>query len=91
MTLQEKSEKNAAPDFETIRVDVSDGVGHLQLHRPERLNALSKTMLLEINAAMTAFEQDVAIRVVVLSGAGKGFSSGFDLKDQMERNPQGAK
>ena len=40
---------------------------------------------------MTAFEQDVAIRVVVLSGAGKGFSSGFDLKDQMERNPQGAK
>ena len=48
-------------------------------------------MLLEINAAMTAFEQDVAIRVVVLSGAGKGFSSGFDLKDQMERNPQGAK
>lgn len=91
MTLQEKSEKNAAPDFETIRVDVSDGVGHLQLHRPERLNALSKTMLLEINAAMTAFEQDAAIRVVVLSGAGKGFSSGFDLKDQMERNPQGAK
>lgn len=76
--------------FETIRTSVAGGVGHLQLHRPERLNALSAPMLREINTAMTAFEQQADVRVIVLSGAGKGFSSGFDLKDQMQRNPKGA-
>ena len=58
--------------------------------RPERLNALNKATLLEINAALDAFEADPALRVIVLSGAGRGFSSGFDLKEQMERRPEGA-
>jgi enoyl-CoA hydratase len=79
-----------APAYETIRATAQDGVGHLQLHRPERLNALSAPMLREIGAAMTSFEQRDDVRVIVLSGAGKGFSSGFDLKDQMQRNPKGA-
>lgn len=72
-----------------IRTSVSEGVGHLELYRPQRLNALSKEMLLEITAAMDDFERDDGVRVIVLSGSGKGFSSGFDLKDQMERNPKG--
>ena len=77
--------------FNTIRTEVTDGVGHLQLHRPERLNALSAEMLQEIAAAMDQFEQRADVRVIVLSGSGKGFSSGFDLKAQMERNPAGPK
>ena len=76
--------------YTVIRVSQADGVGHVELHRPERLNALSKPMLLEINTAMDDLERDETVRVIVLSGAGKGFSSGFDLKDQMERNPKGA-
>lgn len=76
--------------YDLIRTATADGVGHLELHRPERLNALSREMLIEIGDAMDAFERDEAVRVVVLSGAGKGFSSGFDLKDQMQRNPKGA-
>jgi enoyl-CoA hydratase len=79
------------PQFQTIRTEAADGVGQLQLHRPERLNALSKQMLEEIIEAMNAFERDDTVRVIVLSGAGKGFSSGFDLKDQMQRNPKGPK
>jgi len=77
--------------YTLIRTAIADGVGHLELHRPERLNALSKDMLIEIGAAMDDFENDGAVRAVVLSGSGKGFSSGFDLKDQMQRNPKGAK
>lgn len=77
-------------EFQNIRVSSEAGVGQLQLHRPERLNALNKAMLLEINAALDAFEVDAAVRVIVLSGAGRGFSSGFDLKEQMERRPEGA-
>ncbi len=75
--------------YTVIRTSLADGVGHLELHRPERLNALSKDMLLEIGDAMDRFERDDSVCVVVLSGAGKGFSSGFDLKDQMQRNPKG--
>ena len=77
-------------DYDTIRYELADGVAHLQLARPERLNALSKPMLLEINEAMTQAEQNADVRVLVLSGAGKGFSSGFDLKDQMQANPKGS-
>jgi enoyl-CoA hydratase len=77
-------------EFQNIRVAVEEGVAQLELHRPERLNALNKATLIEIHAAMDAFEADAAVRVIVLSGAGRGFSSGFDLKEQMERRPEGA-
>lgn len=76
--------------YQTIRFEVADGVAHIQLFRPERLNALSKAMLIEIDAAMNSAEAQAEVRAIVLSGAGKGFSSGFDLKDQMARNPKGS-
>jgi enoyl-CoA hydratase len=76
--------------YESIRFTAEGPVAQLQLHRPERINALGKAMLLEINEAMDAFEANPTIRVLVLHGAGRGFSSGFDLKEQMTRNPQGA-
>ena len=77
-------------NYETIRVERDGGVAHLQLNRPERINALGKTMLSEIQHAMGTLEADAEIRVIVLSGAGRGFSSGFDLKEQMARRPEGA-
>jgi enoyl-CoA hydratase len=77
-------------NYTVIRTSVADGVGHLELYRPERLNALSREMLLEIGDAMDRFEREDSVHAVVLSGSGKGFSSGFDLKDQMQRNPKGA-
>ena len=76
--------------YETIRYSAEGAVAQLELHRPERINALGKSMLLEIQDAINAFEADAALRVLVLHGAGRGFSSGFDLKEQMTRNPQGA-
>src|SRR3954468_12867810 len=76
--------------YESIRVQTERHVGHLQLNRPERINALGKAMLLEIHDALDALEADGDVRAIVLSGAGKGFSSGFDLKEQMARKPEGA-
>jgi enoyl-CoA hydratase len=75
--------------FECIRLARHANVLHIELHRPERLNALSKQTLRELNACFDALEQDASVRAVVISGAGKGFSSGFDLKEQMERRPSG--
>ena len=77
-------------NFEWITFTVSDHVAHLVLNRPERLNALDKTSLGEINRAMDLAEADAEVRVVVVSGAGRAFSSGFDLKAQMEQRPEGA-
>ena len=56
---------------------------------PERLNALHKGALEDINRAMDMAEADAQVRVIVIDGAGRAFSSGFDLKAQMEQRPVG--
>ncbi|MFT4098942.1 MAG: enoyl-CoA hydratase/isomerase family protein [Rhodoblastus sp.] len=76
-------------DFETIAYRVEASVAHLTLSRPARANALNGRMLDEINAAMDLAEADASAKVVIVSGAGAAFSSGFDLKEQMERRPTG--
>lgn len=78
-------------NFESIAYAVSDGVAQLTLNRPQRLNALDKAALQEINRAMDQAEADPGVRVIVVSGAGRAFSSGFDLKAQMEQRPEGPK
>ena len=54
----------------------------ITLNRPERLNAMDAAMLDALMQAVTQAEEDDAIRAVVVTGAGRGFSSGFDLKAQ---------
>src|SRR5215471_2208461 len=76
-------------DFETIHYEVKDAAASLILSRPARSNALNARMLEELNAAMDLAEADQSVRVVVVTGAGAAFSSGFDLKEQMERQPSG--
>lgn len=75
--------------FGKITHEVLDGVARLTLNRPERTNALDQEMLDEINAAMDMAEADDAVRAVIVRGAGAAFSSGFDLKAQMEARPSG--
>jgi 2-(1,2-epoxy-1,2-dihydrophenyl)acetyl-CoA isomerase len=62
-----------------IRTDLADGVQTITLHQPDRLNALSSEMLGELSQAVRAAERDDAIRALVLTGAGRGFSSGADI------------
>lgn len=76
-------------NFSTIKYEKSDAVALLTLNRPERVNAINRTMLGEIQSALDAVEADAAVRVLVVTGAGNAFSSGFDLKEQMEARPQG--
>lgn len=61
------------------RID-SGAVAHLRMNAPERLNALSDEMLAELQDQLTALQDDGDIRVVILSGAGKAFCAGHDLK-----------
>ncbi|RJG00691.1 enoyl-CoA hydratase/isomerase family protein [Noviherbaspirillum sedimenti] len=78
-------------EFSAILFERKDNIAHIILNRPERLNALAKQTLLEINQAMDSAEADESVRVIVVSGAGRAFSSGFDLKAQMDARPEGAK
>ena len=77
-------------NFQSIRYELADHVAQLTLNRPARLNALDKAALLEINQAMDLAEADAEVRVIVVSGAGRAFSSGFDLKAQMGQRPEGS-
>ena len=75
--------------YETILLERDGPVAVLTLNRPERLNAMSKDMLHEMLDACDAVEADDEIRVLVLTGAGKAFSPGFDLQNQAGGPPVG--
>jgi enoyl-CoA hydratase/carnithine racemase len=68
-------------DFETIVAKTDGPVGRLILNRPDRLNALGATMLQELTEAAHGFDHQPDVRVVIVSGEGRAFSAGADLKD----------
>ena len=68
--------------FETITYHVEAGIARLTLNRPDRLNSFTDAMHEEIRQAMDALEADASARVLVLSGAGRGFCAGQDLNDR---------
>ncbi|HAK50702.1 MAG TPA: hypothetical protein DCM54_02190 [Gammaproteobacteria bacterium] len=65
--------------IETDRVGTDDRVGRITLNRPEKMNALSQELLYELNEALHDMEADHSIRVIILRGAGRTFSAGYDL------------
>jgi 2-(1,2-epoxy-1,2-dihydrophenyl)acetyl-CoA isomerase len=75
--------------FGTLRYGVEAGVATITLARPERLNALTATMHAELRQALSAAAGDEAVKVVVLTGEGRAFSSGQDLTEELPRNAEG--
>jgi 2-(1,2-epoxy-1,2-dihydrophenyl)acetyl-CoA isomerase len=67
--------------METVDYSVRDGAATILLNRPEVLNAWTKQFGEELHEAIQQAAADDAVRAVVLRGAGRGFSSGADLKD----------
>jgi 2-(1,2-epoxy-1,2-dihydrophenyl)acetyl-CoA isomerase len=66
--------------YQTIRHETADGVATITLNRPNSLNALDATMRRELSAALKAATRDDATRAVILTGEGRGFCSGADLR-----------
>ena len=75
-------------DFTTIRWEVRDGIGWLTFNRPEAVNAFSATMLTELRGALDLATRDDAVRVLILTGVGRGFSAGQDLKEHVAGTPE---
>ena len=67
------------PDYKAFRVELADKIAHVQINRPEKINAMNADFWKEIVEIFREIEDNDEVRVVVLSGAGKHFSSGIDL------------
>jgi 2-(1,2-epoxy-1,2-dihydrophenyl)acetyl-CoA isomerase len=74
----------ARPTFGALRFEVEDAVAIVTLDRPDALNALTIELKHDLLAALRVIERDRAIRAVVLTGAGRGFCAGQDLRERLE-------
>jgi enoyl-CoA hydratase len=70
--------------FETLLYEVADRVATITLNRPDRLNAINDAMPGEIRQAVESANRDEDVHVIVLTGAGRAFCSGYDLKEYAE-------
>jgi trans-feruloyl-CoA hydratase/vanillin synthase len=68
--------------YDTIAVDVDDGVATMTFDRPEKMNAMNPTLLREVGDALDALANEV--RVLVVTGAGEAFNAGMDLDEYFE-------
>jgi 2-(1,2-epoxy-1,2-dihydrophenyl)acetyl-CoA isomerase len=70
--------------FETVNLEIADGVAKIELNRPETLNAWNLQLGLDLRAAVERAGDDTSVRAVMITGAGRGFSSGVDLREERE-------
>ena len=66
--------------YETILYQVENGIGRITFNRPQAMNAITPTMLRELRTAVLEAGTDNNVRVIVLTGTGKAFTAGVDLK-----------
>src|SRR5215813_3663356 len=74
--------------YDTITLDVTQGIAIITLNRPEAYNALSLTLARELFGAVLEVDEDPAVRCVVLTGAGKAFCGGGDVKEFTQSLPR---
>lgn len=72
-------------DFECIIYEKEDGIATIRLNRPQVLNAMNKRLWLDLQAALDDARDDPKIKVLIITGAGRAFSTGADLKESKTR------
>jgi len=73
--------------YETLLLERQVGVGIITLNRPERLNALNLALTVELDQALTQFEQDDEVKTIIITGAGdKAFSAGADIHEMSQQS-----
>jgi 2-(1,2-epoxy-1,2-dihydrophenyl)acetyl-CoA isomerase len=75
------SDYELAHAYETVNYYRRGGAAKIELNRPDRLNAWNEQFSFDLLAALTAAAEDPEVRAVMLTGAGRAFSSGADLRD----------
>jgi enoyl-CoA hydratase len=74
--------------YKNILIEKRDGIGIVTFNRPEKLNAVNLELKNELYQALGELESDESVRVVILRGAGRAFSSGGDLDSPMSEKPE---
>jgi len=80
----------AEPASSPVLYEVDGPVARITLNRPDKLNALSYALVDELSETLTRAAGDDAVRVVVLRGAGRAFSAGYDLSEEVADQVQNA-
>jgi 2-(1,2-epoxy-1,2-dihydrophenyl)acetyl-CoA isomerase len=86
------SDYELAHEYDTVNLLRRGGAAKIELNRPDRLNAWNRQFGYDLLAAVQSVADDEEVRAVMITGAGRGFSSGADLKDmgsQDDRTPEG--
>ena len=65
--------------YERVLVEIAGGIGTVTLNRPEKLNALDRALCDELREALALLTNSDAVRVIVVTGAGRAFCAGADL------------
>ena len=68
--------------YENIKFETASGIARITLNRPDRLNSFTSAMHAEVRDALAAVKADTKLRVLLLTGAGRGFCAGQDLSDR---------
>jgi 2-(1,2-epoxy-1,2-dihydrophenyl)acetyl-CoA isomerase len=89
ISISRVSDDKLYRQYETINVHRRGPGATLELNRPERMNAWSNQFSLDLLAAVQELSDDHEVRAVVITGAGRAFSSGADLKEAAERAERG--
>ena len=76
-----------APAFQTVLYEKKGPICHITLNRPEKLNAASDQLVEEVDDALFEFDADQDLQVAILSGAGRAFCSGADVRQRQLRTP----
>jgi enoyl-CoA hydratase len=66
--------------YETLLYEKADGISTITLNRPDRLNAINFQLAIDLDAITSIVEEDEEVRVIILTGAGRGFCAGADIK-----------
>lgn len=71
--------------YNTLIIEIAEGVAFVRLNRPEALNALNSELMGELAEALTAMEADAAVRSIVITGSEKAFAAGADIKEMADK------
>jgi len=77
--------------YNTLLLEIAEGVALLKVNRPQAMNALNQEVLLELLAAFQSLEKDENVRVIILTGEGKAFVAGADIKEMVSLPAQEAR
>jgi len=74
-------------NFNAILLDIAEGIAKITLNRPDKLNAITAEMHAELRQALQVIRADREVRVLTITGAGRGFCSGQDLAERRSGSP----